>query len=375
MNNMKLVCLSVSLMVVWFWSGVSSVQAFTLDPTGMAKPIADLRDYDGTYDGSIGTGTRGFVGGTLYRDNQDGGKTSGCLGEGCGRHPGVDIPVPSGTSIYAALDGTVVVNRCDATWGGLIVIRSLSPYRNGEYVYFVYAHLRSRLPGLGSFVFTGNRIGYSGGNPKTDGCAGRSTGSHLHFQIDKEDGNPEPYFPSLSSLNQRDDSFSVSERTYNPIVFVTGGYRWTFAQSGNRELWDLFNLQSWGVGNGALWMDGAFDPYIKRGGNTLTNCGKSRLCSSNVAAEADIYQDVFLDLYNGCYDGQGKIYFTTSRDPNWNENKTVLYSSRRGSQSTHVWMGYNPNWKGIITGLRIDPAEQCSGNFDPTYYGEITIER
>src|SRR5215211_1482868 len=65
----------------------------SLDPTGMAKPIADLRDYNGTYAGAKGTGSIGYEGGTLYRDNEDLGAASGCEGEGCGRHPGVDMPV------------------------------------------------------------------------------------------------------------------------------------------------------------------------------------------------------------------------------------------------------------------------------------------
>src|ERR1043165_2691407 len=102
-----------------------SPRAVSLDPTGMAKPIADLRDYNGTYYGASGTGTRGYENGTLYRDNEDNGVTSGCNGEGCGRHPGVDIPVPSGTTVYASLGGTVRISRCGTDgWGGLIVIQS-----------------------------------------------------------------------------------------------------------------------------------------------------------------------------------------------------------------------------------------------------------
>lgn len=347
--------------------------AFSLEPTGMAKPIADLRDYNGTYEGSVGTGSRSYSNGTLYRDNQDNGSISGCFGEGCGRHPGVDIPVPSGTNVYSAYQGTVVISRCDPAWGNLIVVQSQNPLKPSENVFFTYAHLSKRSYSVWQYVNTGAIIGKSGGKSGVDPCTGNSTGAHLHFQVDKDDGNPEPYYPPSGQLNSRDTNFLVTAKTYNPIVFVTGGYRWTFNQSGNRELWDLFNLQSWGVNNGAMWMDGAYDPSIKRGG--LTNCGKSKPCSSNVAADANIFKQVYLDLNNQCYDGLGKIYFTTSNDPNWNENKTVLYASRFGPQRLHIWMGYNPAWSGIITGLRVDPSEQCSGGFDPTYYGEVTIEK
>src|ERR1043165_2967509 len=57
-------------------SPMPKVKALSLDPTGMAKPIADLRDYNGTYYGASGTGTKGYEGGTLYRDNEDNGVTS-----------------------------------------------------------------------------------------------------------------------------------------------------------------------------------------------------------------------------------------------------------------------------------------------------------
>src|SRR5947209_15831005 len=62
-------------------SGVQLAHA-DLMPTGMAKPVADLRDYDGTYRGSPGTGRIGYS--TLYRDNDDNGVTSGVVGEGYG---------------------------------------------------------------------------------------------------------------------------------------------------------------------------------------------------------------------------------------------------------------------------------------------------
>lgn len=365
---------SLGVLGVVIFGGILPVTAlgFSLEPTGMAKPIADLRDYNGTYEGSIGTGTIGYIRGTLYRDNQDNGGVAGCIGEGCGKHPGVDIPVPSGTNVYSAYQGVVVISRCDPSWGGLVVVQSQNLYRPSENVYFTYAHLSNRLVNVGQYIGTGERVGSSGGNSRTDSCFGNSTGSHLHFQVDKDDGNPEPYYPSVRQLNGRDTTFQVTAKTYSPIIFVTGGYRWTFGQNGNRELWDLFNLQSWGVSNNSLWMDGVSDPYISRGG--LTNCGKVKPCSSAIAADSKLYQQVYLDLYNQCYDGIGKIYFTTSNDPNWDENKTVPYASRYGSQRVHVWMRYNPAWSGVITGLRVDPSEQCSSGFDPTYYGEITLE-
>ena len=374
----------VILLVGVLVMSVFSTFGFTLEPTGMAKPLSGLRDYNGTYDGAISTGSFGYAGGTLYRDNQDNGVASGCIGEGCGKHPGVDIPVASGTNLYSVAWGQVVISRCDESWGGLLVIRGQNPWNPSENVFYAYAHLSARVYSnntpveVGHYVSAGVLIGKTGGDPRRNKCSGNSTGAHLHFQIDRDDGNPEPYYPVAGQLNQRDDSFQVSGRTHNPIPFLTGGYRWTFANTGtsanSRELWDLFNLQSWGVGNGALYVDAGNDPYIRRGG--LTNCSRSKPCSSSIAGEANQFRQVYLDLHNMCSTGVGKVYFTTNSSTSWSEDKSVAYFTSYGAQRTHVWMAGNPRWNGIITGLRIDPAENCSlYSYDPTYYGEITLER
>ena len=156
---------------------------------------------------------------------------------------------------------------------------------------------------------------------------------------------------------------------------MTGGYRWSFNRAGDRELWELFNLQRWGVSNDALWVDGFGDTYIRRGGGEV-GCGMAKPCSTSIAAEASLYPDVYLDMHNVCFSNPGKIYFTTSSDPIWNETKSVAYwPSGPGPYRDHVNMSQNGAWKGIITGLRIDPAVNCSSGDDPTYYGEITVER
>jgi hypothetical protein len=342
------------------------------------KPVGNLPEYNGSYRGSPFTGNAQYT--TLYRDNQDNGIRSGCRGEGCGRHPGVDIAVPSGTAITNPLDGTVMISRCDDSWGGLVVIKSVHPVKTWENIYQIFAHLRSRQYSnqvalkAGDFVPAGTEIGKSGGRSSSDPCSGNSTGSHLHYQIDKDDGNSEPWYPSSGSLQYRDDDFQVMSKTYNPIVLLQGGYRWRFAENNNRELWDIYNLQSWGVTNNAMWMDGNSDPYIRRGG--LTNCGLSKPCSSSLAAEASDFSSVYMDLYSHCASSSAKIYFTTKDENFWDESKSVPFtvSNLRGFRRTLPMSGH-PKWKGVITGLRIDPAENCSSSFDPIYFGEVAIQK
>lgn len=359
------------LCIILIIAGTISVKA-DLVSTGMAKPIADLRDYNGTFYGTPGTGSRGYTGGTLYRDNQDGGASSGCQGEGCGSHPGVDIPVPSGTAVFATTSGTIVRSECNTGgWGGLIVIQSTNPWNASETIYFTYAHLRSRYYSSG-YVTAGTQIGESGGKPGVDNCPGNSTGAHLHYQIDKNDGNDQPWFPSDigRSVNTADSDFQAANKTYNPVVFATGGYRWTFDQNNNRESWDLFNFSSWGVSGGALWTDGNSDPYIRRGCNTYP-------CSAAISAEASIYNKIHLNMYNHCFSPPLKVYFTTNTSPSWSESKMVSRNDIVwGPNDIHVNMASKSSWTGIITGIRIDAAENCTvGASDPNYVGNITIER
>lgn len=342
-----------------------------LDPTGMAKPVADLRDYNGTYYGSPGTGTIGYN--TLYRDNYN---NSPCAGEGCGSHPGVDIDVDSNTNVYNSREGWVeVAGGCSGAWGNHVVVRSTNPWNTSETIRFTYAHLReiSTTVTVGSFVTTGQYIGKSGGfvgspTKPADPCHGTSTGAHLHFQVDRDDGNSSPYFPT-SSVDTPDNGFTVTTKTYNPVVFVTGGYRWTFWQNNNRELWDVFNWASWGVSGGALWMDGVVDPYVRRGCNTYP-------CDAAVSAESSMYKRIHLNMYNHCVSNPLTIFFTTSNSATWDPAKSVTWNlAGTGPADFHVSMNGNGNWSGIITGIRVDPATGCGGGLDPTYYGNITIER
>lgn len=366
-SNSNLLGVSKLLTLVLVLAAVAGAQGI--------KPASAVADYNGTYQGSPNSGWARYT--TLYRDNQDNGYTSGCRGEGCGRHPGVDIAVGSGTDVRAPFAGSVVISRCDPSWGGLIVLRSSHPERSWETIYQTFAHLKSRQYGYGAFVGVGDYvqagtvIGKSGGGPR-DGCSGNSTGSHLHYQVDKDDGNPEPYYPSGGTLNHRDDGYMVTARTYNPMVLLQGGYRWKFSEFGNRELWDLVNLRSWGVSGDALWMDGDYDPYIKRSG--LSSCGLSRPCSSSIAAEAQDYKQVYLDLYNVCASYGGKVYFTTNIEPYFDESKVLYYyPTGVGPYNGYVTSAWNYKWVGIITGLRVDPSDVCSGGYDPTYYGEIAL--
>ena len=98
-------------------------------------------------------------------------------------HRGVDIAVPTGTTVYAAMDGTVTTAAYDAYYGNYVVIE------NSEGYVTKYAHMDTLSVSAGQTVTHGTVIG-------TTGNTGSSTGSHLHIECmyNGEYYNPLFYF-------------------------------------------------------------------------------------------------------------------------------------------------------------------------------------
>lgn len=97
-------------------------------------------------------------------------------------HRGVDIAVPTGTTVYAAHDGTVTTAAYDSYYGNYVVIE-----KDGYTT--KYAHMDSLSVSAGQSVTKGTGIG-------TTGNTGSSTGSHLHIEClyNGEYYNPLFYF-------------------------------------------------------------------------------------------------------------------------------------------------------------------------------------
>jgi murein DD-endopeptidase MepM/ murein hydrolase activator NlpD len=88
-------------------------------------------------------------------------------------HPGIDIAVPEGTPIRAALDGTVSLQQSEAESGGYGNYTCLD---HGGGLSTCYAHQSSFAVSLGQSVSQGDIIGYTG-------CTGYCFGPHLHFEV------------------------------------------------------------------------------------------------------------------------------------------------------------------------------------------------
>ena len=80
------------------------------------------------------------------------------------------MAAPSGSSILAAADGTVVAATYNATMGNYVMID------HGNGLYTIYMHASALYVSSGQSVSAGSTIA-------AVGSTGRSTGAHLHFSV------------------------------------------------------------------------------------------------------------------------------------------------------------------------------------------------
>lgn len=94
--------------------------------------------------------------------------------QGIHGYNGIDIGTSYGAPIYAAAGGEVIISRDGGGWNGgygnYVVVR------HGNGTQTLYAHNSSNAVSVGEYVEQGDVIGYVG-------STGRSTGSHLHFEV------------------------------------------------------------------------------------------------------------------------------------------------------------------------------------------------
>lgn len=94
-------------------------------------------------------------------------------------HSGIDIALPSGSDIIAAWPGNVFETGFDDIYGNFVVIE------HSEGFFTKYCHLSKICVSENDFVNAEEKIGEAG-------STGRSTGSHLHFEVIIEGTNIDP---------------------------------------------------------------------------------------------------------------------------------------------------------------------------------------
>ncbi|URN96141.1 MAG: peptidoglycan DD-metalloendopeptidase family protein [Candidatus Pristimantibacillus lignocellulolyticus] len=99
-------------------------------------------------------------------------------------HNGIDFAAPSGTAIYAAESGVVLISKTWSGYGNCIIID------HGNGIWTLYGHIKNGglLVNAGDTVKRGDKIALVG-------STGNSTGPHLHFEVRKNEVpvNPSSY--------------------------------------------------------------------------------------------------------------------------------------------------------------------------------------
>ncbi len=85
-------------------------------------------------------------------------------------HRGIDISARSGTKILAPANGLVIFNGWKNGYGRVIILKHARGFKTK------YAHLKKSLVKTGQHVKKGEKIGLVG-------RSGRTTGSHLHYEV------------------------------------------------------------------------------------------------------------------------------------------------------------------------------------------------
>lgn len=151
-------------------------------PNGIIKPVV-ISTPTATSEKTISSNTKATAG--YYMRPVSGIITSSYGSRKGGFHYGVDIGNKRGTPVVAAASGMVVKTiascvegkkSCGGRYGNYIIIQHLNGTRT------FYAHLSKVSVGIGQIVSQGETIGALG-------STGRSTGPHLHFEIENANGS------------------------------------------------------------------------------------------------------------------------------------------------------------------------------------------
>ncbi len=134
-------------------------------PNGEVAPVTTTKPgAKSPVKGSTGPSYAGYY----LRPLAGGVKTQGLHG-----YNGVDLASKAGTPILASAAGQVIISR-EGGWNGGYGNYVVISHSNGTQT--LYAHLQSTAVAMGARVTQGQVIGYMGNT-------GRSTGTHLHFEI------------------------------------------------------------------------------------------------------------------------------------------------------------------------------------------------
>jgi murein DD-endopeptidase len=134
-------------------------------------------------------------------------------------HTGVDLPVPIGTAVKVVADGVVLRASEDAVNGKVVIVS------HGHGVSTAYCHNAQLLVSVGKVVKVGDVISNSGNT-------GRSTGPHVHYQLELGGRPVDPLAFRSGELGQMKPTFEGPPR---PSKSLSGAFEQFGAPPENSE--------------------------------------------------------------------------------------------------------------------------------------------
>lgn len=132
-------------------------------------------------------------------------------GEFQGTHPGIDLKLAAGTPVGSIAGGRVYATGIDPYLGNFVMVLHVLP-EDATQAVSVYGHLEKILVTQGQFVAPGTIIGRVG-------STGRSSGPHLHLQVDALASNEKGLHAAYSPSSVPGEG-EASEWTIHPIRFI-----------------------------------------------------------------------------------------------------------------------------------------------------------
>lgn|GEM_PF-1407725 len=130
-------------------------------------------------------------------------------GEFTGAHAGLDLKLALGTPVGSVAGGRVHAVRTDDRLGLYVIVEHRAP--DGETYYSVYGHLGDVSVQTGQAVNPGQTLG-------TVGMTGKTSGPHIHLQIDRGEAGEESHQPYATSATPSPEE--ADKYTINPADFI-----------------------------------------------------------------------------------------------------------------------------------------------------------
>ena len=285
-----------------------------------------------------------------WRIKRSGNVTPTCTtGDNADRHPGVDYGA-AGKPVYSPVTGTVITAKAGADCQDISCLSTLAVYNSQANKTYVFLHMTgvdkwNPTDPTKNQVFAGDKVGLTGQR-------GPASGPQVHYEV-----RPGKQLRAAGcvtgTINPYTNTFA--DGPSGPPAPGPQQTSWEFNNDNKLEGWNLHNFSAYSIHAGILFIDpSGSDPWID---------------SPNISVDASVFRTVVFKMASNGRDNNGYIYFKRQGDANYSEQRKIFFRVNNCGPSAGCYGNagfyeytkdlYSAHdlWRGTITGIRIDPAE------------------